>query len=150
MGMWTHFAQKIVRGHQVDMEQSFYVGDAAGRPDGWKQGRRADHANVDRKFAHNVGLKFYTPEAFFLDEQEAEYEEDSFDPKALLSIPTPSELPLVKFKADLEGYSSAHVLIFVGYPASGKSTFFRRHLAQHGYTLINQVCCSYQGLNYRP
>jgi bifunctional polynucleotide phosphatase/kinase len=37
-----------------DKEKSFYVGDAAGRT--------GDFAGTDRKWAMNVGLRFYTPE----------------------------------------------------------------------------------------
>jgi len=37
-----------------DMTESYFVGDAAGRP--------GDHSGTDRKWAMNVGLKFYTPE----------------------------------------------------------------------------------------
>jgi len=37
-----------------DMAESYFVGDAAGRPE--------DHSGTDRKWAMNAGLKFYTPE----------------------------------------------------------------------------------------
>ena len=37
-----------------DKSSSYYIGDAAGRPN--------DHASTDRKFALNVGVQFYTPE----------------------------------------------------------------------------------------
>lgn len=40
-----------------DVENSFYVGDAAGRA--------GDHNDTDRKFAVNAGLTFYTPEQYF-------------------------------------------------------------------------------------
>ena len=38
----------------LDKESSFFVGDAAGRPD--------DHACSDRKWALNAGIRFFTPE----------------------------------------------------------------------------------------
>ena len=38
----------------VDTAESYFVGDAAGRPN--------DHSGTDRKWATNAGLKFYTPE----------------------------------------------------------------------------------------
>ena len=41
----------------VDLAQSFFVGDAAGRP--------GDHSNVDSGFAATVGLRFMTPEECF-------------------------------------------------------------------------------------
>ncbi|GMG21283.1 unnamed protein product [Ambrosiozyma monospora] len=47
-----------IDGVLIDMEKSFYVGDAAGR--------KSDFSDSDKKFAENVGLKFYTPEEFFV------------------------------------------------------------------------------------
>lgn len=41
----------------VDLAQSFFVGDAAGRP--------GDHSDVDSGFAATVGLRFMTPEECF-------------------------------------------------------------------------------------
>lgn len=38
----------------IDMAESYFVGDAAGRP--------SDHSGTDRKWAMNADLKFYTPE----------------------------------------------------------------------------------------
>jgi len=43
----------------VDLAQSFFVGDAAGRP--------GDHSDVDSGFAKTVGLRFMTPEQCFGD-----------------------------------------------------------------------------------
>lgn len=48
------------RGLEVDMDQSVFVGDAAGRMAGG--GRKKDHGDTDYKFAFNVGLRFVTPE----------------------------------------------------------------------------------------
>lgn len=44
----------------VDVSQSYYVGDAAGRPKGWADKKKKDHSCGDRKFALNVGMSFYT------------------------------------------------------------------------------------------
>jgi len=51
------FLTQFTPGKNMDMEDSFYVGDAAGRA--------ADWADRDIQFAKNVGLKFYTPEEIF-------------------------------------------------------------------------------------
>ena len=55
IGMWEYFENNL--GHKINYESSFYVGDAAGRPQ--------DHSDADIKFAEKAGLKFYTPEEIF-------------------------------------------------------------------------------------
>ncbi|KAK9237218.1 polynucleotide kinase 3 phosphatase-domain-containing protein [Lipomyces kononenkoae] len=42
---------------ELDTENSFFVGDAAGR--------KGDHSTVDKNFANNLGIRFYTPEQYF-------------------------------------------------------------------------------------
>ncbi|XP_052178370.1 polynucleotide 3'-phosphatase ZDP [Diospyros lotus] len=56
-GMWHLMEQHFNSGISVDMDQSFYVGDAAGRPN--------DHSDADIKFAQAIGLKFFVPEEYF-------------------------------------------------------------------------------------
>uniref|UniRef100_A0A2P2JX46 Uncharacterized protein MANES_15G094900 n=1 Tax=Rhizophora mucronata TaxID=61149 RepID=A0A2P2JX46_RHIMU len=56
-GMWQIMEKYFNSGISVDMDQSFYVGDAAGRPD--------DHSDADIKFAEAIGLKFHLPEDYF-------------------------------------------------------------------------------------
>lgn len=41
---------------KIDIDNSFYIGDAAGRS--------SDFSNSDEKFAQNIGIQFYTPENF--------------------------------------------------------------------------------------
>jgi hypothetical protein len=48
------------RGYEVDLEESVFVGDAAGRMP--YKGKAKDHGDTDFKFALNVGLRFLTPE----------------------------------------------------------------------------------------
>lgn len=48
------------------MLSSFYCGDAAGRVAKWAPGKKKDHSMADKLLAENLGLKFYTPEEFFL------------------------------------------------------------------------------------
>lgn len=55
IGMWKQFKINI---ENIDMENSFYVGDAAGR--------EHDFLDSDKKFAENIPLTFKTPEEFFL------------------------------------------------------------------------------------
>ncbi|KAH0986518.1 hypothetical protein GBA52_013695 [Prunus armeniaca] len=56
-GMWHILEQHFNSGISIDMDQSFYVGDAAGR--------KNDHSDADIKFAEAVGLTFYVPEEYF-------------------------------------------------------------------------------------
>ncbi|RKP32371.1 PNK3P-domain-containing protein [Metschnikowia bicuspidata] len=60
-GMWEELESylKAALGKEctIDMEKSFYVGDAAGR--------HGDHLADDITFAQRVGLPFQTPEEFF-------------------------------------------------------------------------------------
>ncbi|XP_027355772.1 polynucleotide 3'-phosphatase ZDP isoform X5 [Abrus precatorius] len=56
-GMWHLMEKHFNSGIVIDMDQSFYVGDAAGR--------ESDHSDADIKFAEAVGLKFYVPEEYF-------------------------------------------------------------------------------------
>ncbi|KAI4388255.1 hypothetical protein MLD38_000599 [Melastoma candidum] len=56
-GMWYLMERHFNNGVTVDMDQSFYVGDAAGRT--------KDHSDADIKFAQAIGLKFYVPEEYF-------------------------------------------------------------------------------------
>lgn len=53
------------RNHAICKKNSFYVGDAAGRPNDIDNNRIADHSNCDLLFAENAGLRFFTPEMYF-------------------------------------------------------------------------------------
>lgn len=48
--------------------ESSYVGDAAGRP-ARGGGRKKDFSDTDYKLALNLGISFFTPERFFLDDR---------------------------------------------------------------------------------
>ncbi|XP_038689001.1 polynucleotide 3'-phosphatase ZDP isoform X2 [Tripterygium wilfordii] len=56
-GMWRIMEKHFNSDISINMDQSFYVGDAAGRPN--------DHSDADLKFAQTIGLKFYVPEEYF-------------------------------------------------------------------------------------
>ena len=57
-GMWKFMCEKINEGFDINLEASYYIGDAAGRT--------GDHSLADLQFALNIGItKFYVPEVFF-------------------------------------------------------------------------------------
>jgi bifunctional polynucleotide phosphatase/kinase len=132
--MWDCLLSKYLHPHPVELSNSFFIGDAAGRPAGWKQGRRSDHASTDRKFALNIGLKFLTPEEFFLEEPSFAYAPEGFDPKK--SVYLTEALSVHDILAHFG--TTQEAILFVGSPASGKTTFYQRHLAPLEYVHINQ------------
>ncbi|RPD65808.1 PNK3P-domain-containing protein [Lentinus tigrinus ALCF2SS1-7] len=127
-GMWYEleriFAEDDV---QIDVASSFFVGDAAGRPN--------DHSSTDRKLALNIGIPFYTPEEYFLKLPTAKYTLPGFH---VSSLPTEEKRIVPSKPSLLPSSSTPELVLFVGYPALGKSSFFRTHFAPAGYTHVNQ------------
>lgn len=75
-------------------------------------GRGTDWSDRDKKFAEAIGVTFHTPEAFF--------EMKPFKPKHIsISIPTHPE-----------------VVVMVGYPGSGKSTFAKTMFPSDRYHYV--------------
>nr|XP_057936554.1 bifunctional polynucleotide phosphatase/kinase isoform X3 [Doryrhamphus excisus] len=134
MGMWNHLCEKANGGVPVDKTQSFYVGDAAGRPENWAPGKKKkDFSCSDRLFALNIGLQFHTPEEYFLGWKSAPYSLPQFDPRKLDStaqLYEPSSASLTS--------SQPEVIVAVGFPAAGKSTFFHTHIIPKGYVYVNR------------
>ena len=62
--MFNYFCEKVNGGLSIDRAESTYCGDAAGRP-ATKTSKR-DFSADDKMFAAGIGLKFHTPESFFL------------------------------------------------------------------------------------
>jgi bifunctional polynucleotide phosphatase/kinase len=78
--MWDLFVEQQCGGVAPDLADCHFVGDAAGRPAGWRAGADKDFSNSDREFASSVGLQFHTPEACFMGEAEAtEWQADEAD-----------------------------------------------------------------------
>ena len=65
------------------MSSSFYCGDAAGREENWAPKKKKDHSSVDRLLALNLGLKFYTPEEYFLGHRPVPHRQPAFLPHSL-------------------------------------------------------------------
>ncbi|XP_077422175.1 bifunctional polynucleotide phosphatase/kinase isoform X2 [Vanacampus margaritifer] len=134
VGMWNHLCEKANDGVPVDKTQSFYVGDAAGRPENWAPGKKKkDFSCSDRLFALNLGLQFHTPEEYFLGWKSAAYNLPQFDPRKVDSSARLYDPPSASLTS-----SKTEVIVAVGFPASGKSTFFHTHIIPKGYVYVNR------------
>lgn len=134
VGMWTHLGEKANDGVPIDKAQSLFVGDAAGRPENWAPGKKKkDFSCSDRLFALNIGLKFYTPEEYFLGWKSAPYNIPEFDPRKLDCNDRLYDPPSASLISD-----KTEVIVAVGFPASGKSTFFHTHIIPKGYVYVNR------------
>jgi bifunctional polynucleotide phosphatase/kinase len=123
-GMWSELERIFAQdGITIDKNDSYFVGDAAGRAD--------DFASTDRKFALNVGIQFYTPEEYFLKISPASYTLPGFHVSSLKEY---SQGSLAILPSDPQ----TEIVLFAGPPCLGKSTFFRTHFASAGYVHVNQ------------
>lgn len=58
VGMWEELAKYLtLQGYEIDLKESFFVGDAAGRP--------GDFLDSDKVFAEKAAIKFQIPEDIF-------------------------------------------------------------------------------------
>lgn len=143
--MFRLFASSYNKGVSIDLEKSFYIGDAAGRAANWAPKKKSDHGVGDRKFAANNRIAFQTPEEFFLGEAPAAFNWRSINP---IDIITPfassssdpkSAQKTREMEAILDSIGKVQeLIIMVGLPASGKSTFAERYLVPKGYVRINR------------
>ncbi|XP_047123558.1 bifunctional polynucleotide phosphatase/kinase [Hydra vulgaris] len=116
----------------ANLSESFYVGDAAGRPKDWAVGRKKDFSCSDRKFAKNIGIQFYTPEEFFDGAVPyLEFDWGSIDPVKALSDYSEHSFENI-CSNDVE------MIIFVGSPAAGKSFFAKNYLEPKLYVIVNR------------
>ena len=110
----------------IDYENSLYIGDALGRKNDW--------SDCDLKFAQNCGLKHMSPEDFFGNTTPNSKVEDKYgDIKygdinfvdnnvKIYNVITEKENDT---KEEYKG--NQELIIMVGYPASGKSTYVKRY-----------------------
>jgi bifunctional polynucleotide phosphatase/kinase len=118
-------------GIEIEKSRSFFVGDAAGRPEQkFPSKRKKDHSLADRLMALNVEISFFTPEQHFLSHKDSEWVKPEFNPK---DVDFGGQLADKQLTAD-----ACEVIIMVGYPGSGKSHFAKQHLETAGYKLINR------------
>ncbi|XP_026734315.1 uncharacterized protein F21D5.5 [Trichoplusia ni] len=130
-GMWKVLSEQNNDGLEIDMAQSFYCGDAAGRVANWAPGKKKDHSMADKLLAENLNLRFYTPEQFFLGHSIANVpmSKPDFNPKDLTSSTFNQDL-ISKVK---------EILVLVGFPGSGKSFLAKQIEKKSGYNYV-AVC----------
>jgi bifunctional polynucleotide phosphatase/kinase len=106
--------QELVK---VDLENSFYVGDAYSKTEAF--------SDSDLNFARNIGIKFYIADNYFSNKELKEYK-PNIKPHQLLSS------YYGKYKKSLITDIKKHkYVIMVGPPATGKSTFCKTILSEY-------------------
>lgn len=141
IGMWKEACDDYdITEAEVDLEHSFFVGDAGGRT---ARSARADEGIAavskdfscsDRNFAENVGIAYKTPEEFFLGQDTRQFSRD-FDVADYPFEESSSESPSgVLF----ERKNVKDLVLFCGPPGAGKSTFYWNCLQPLGYERVNQ------------
>ena len=108
-----HYFNEYIAHKTFDKVNSFYVGDALGRPGDW--------SDSDKVFAVNCDLKYIEPEVIFP-----------------FPIITPVKLKTVK---------TQELVLMVGYPGSGKSTYVAEHFTKPNYTIISGD--TYKSVQYK-
>ncbi|KAH6639531.1 polynucleotide kinase 3 phosphatase-domain-containing protein [Boeremia exigua] len=135
VGMWRELLEDydLEDVESVDLEESFFVGDAGGR-EAVSGTSVKDHSCVDRDFASNIGLPFQTPEEYFLHEPSQPFVR-GFEPATFVNPPAESSTsanPIIT-KTDVPD-----IILLVGSPGAGKSSFYWKHLQPLGYIRVNQ------------
>lgn len=116
----------------IDREHSVFVGDAGGRTAELKKSAPKDFSCSDRNLAHNIGIKYQTPEEFFLGEEPRNFARD-FD---LSNFPFTGQED-----GDASGPEKTNdqdIILFSGPPGAGKSTFYWKYMKPLGYERVNQ------------
>ncbi|OAA56136.1 DNA kinase/phosphatase Pnk1 [Niveomyces insectorum RCEF 264] len=137
--MWTEMCKDFgIYELNLDLQHSFFVGDAGGRVAFIKKGKAVakDFSCSDRNFAHNVGLLYKTPEEFFLNESPREYVRNfDLDNHPFVDC---GDINKARDNAGFGALDEQEVVLFCGPPGAGKSTFFRLILEPLGFKRINQ------------
>lgn len=120
-GMWEEL---MSINPNIDLNNSFYCGDAAGR--------KNDFSASDYYFANNIGIKFILPEVLF--------KSDNFDFEKLkynykLTSKFDKYITDIETKIPISNKKERNELVFmIGYPGSGKSYITKKL----NYIIINQ------------
>lgn len=140
-GMWKEVCDDYdISETDVDLENSIFVGDAGGRTATFSRGPEGTPATAkdfscsDRNFAHNVGIKYRTPEEFFLGDKARSFARE-FD---LAEHPFRNDAQSGHSVVTFERTNDKDMILFCGPPGAGKSTFYWKSLKPMGYERINQ------------
>lgn len=134
IGMFEYYNRNYLTDQIIDIQKCFYVGDAAGRPFGWKSGSSQDHSDSDRKFAINNCLRFITPEEYFFDETPFNFNEIEFDPVEYIKKEPSSQ----NYLQIIDGKS---LVILVGMPCSGKTFFVNQYFQSSSFHVVRSQFC---------
>lgn len=132
IGMFQLMLKDFYNDNINEIETFIFIGDAAGRPKTRKHPK--DFSCSDRKFCYNIGyfydkdFEFKTPEEYFDNQKEEPFDWNEFDTSTIKFDKTVNFTPS----------KTQEIILFVGYPASGKSTFYETHLKPAGYAHVNQ------------
>jgi bifunctional polynucleotide phosphatase/kinase len=125
----------------------------------------ADRPSTLTEMAMNCGLPFFTPEEFFFDRPPAPFQLKGWDSRqhdhtgsfssfpfspfpAKRPFPTaplysPTSAPLLPRRLSDFDEIKPEVVIFVGFPGSGKTSFYQKHFAPKGYVHIVRMPSSF-------
>lgn len=120
-GIWDKFLSS------VEKKGSFYCGDAGGRPA--RKGYNKDFSDTDLKFALNLGIPFIHRDEFVVG--------GDLEMKVVYDRP-PVINPTIGKPIQFTPSQSLELIINVGYPASGKTTYTINNITPYGYAYINQ------------
>ncbi|KAG8677593.1 hypothetical protein FPOAC1_003617 [Fusarium poae] len=141
IGMWKEVCDDYdIPETEVDLENSMFVGDAGGRTAGVGKGpggvaaMAKDFSCSDRNFAHNVGIKYLTPEEFFLGDKPRSYARE-FD---LTEHPFSDDTSSGNSVVTIGKTNDKDIILFCGPPGAGKSTLYWKSLKPLGYARVNQ------------
>jgi len=151
-GMWEYIETVVNGDIKVDRNASLYVGDMAGR--------KGDYSSSDLLFAINLGVNFQVPEVFYNDSKSVsnrtsvlikavEKNDKIFKGKKFIE-----EFDIKKRGNNIVNtdklremlYTNQCLILFVGSPASGKTSYYEENLQ----TFENQIYLSNDTFNGTP
>ena len=149
IGMWEYMETELNGNIKVDRSKSLYVGDMAGR--------KGDYAASDLLMAINLGIPFQVPEVFWDDDKRKSLtfetlkksvmeNEKVFKADKYIVEDDKNDKTNHKIAEQLNKYLDAGkvLVLFVGSPASGKSSFYKKYLEMKN-KLVNMSMDKYEG-----